>query len=125
METAQLNVRIDQSLKAAGDKTLKELGWSSAKAVRLFWEYLASHVDKPGVVEDVFENGAGAAGKDARQAERSRRLAIADKGASLFSSACEALNIDPPSLSRDACAMDDDALREEALADYLEGKEQA
>ena len=39
--TAQINVRLDAELKAAGDRALAEAGFTPSKAVRILWEKAA------------------------------------------------------------------------------------
>lgn len=39
----QLSVRMDASLKAAGDAAASRCGWTSTQLVRALWEYLAVH----------------------------------------------------------------------------------
>ena len=39
----QLNVRMDASLKAAGDAAASQCGWTPTQLVRALWEYLAVH----------------------------------------------------------------------------------
>lgn len=39
--TAQINVRLDAKLKAAGDRALAEAGFTPSKAVRILWEKAA------------------------------------------------------------------------------------
>lgn len=43
IETAQMNTRLDQRLKTAGDAVLKELGYTPSVAVRALWRYLVEH----------------------------------------------------------------------------------
>lgn len=47
MGTAQLNVRIDADLKAAGDSVLERFGVSSVQIVRSAWQYMADHQRLP------------------------------------------------------------------------------
>ena len=43
MATAQLNVRIDEDLKAAGDAVLERFGTSAVQVVRDVWRYMADY----------------------------------------------------------------------------------
>ena len=47
MATAQLNVRIDANLKAAGDAVLERFGVSSVQIVRSAWQYMVDHQRLP------------------------------------------------------------------------------
>jgi len=51
MATAQLNVRIDADLKAAGDAVLERFGASSVQVVRSAWQYMADHQRLPDFVQ--------------------------------------------------------------------------
>lgn len=68
METAQLNVRIDPGLKAAGDRVLERFGVSAVHVVRSAWQYMADHQKLPDFVE---------AGSSVSKAEAQ---AVADRG---------------------------------------------
>jgi len=41
--TAQLNVRIDEDLKAAGDAVLERYGVPAVQVIRDIWHYMAEH----------------------------------------------------------------------------------
>ena len=43
MTTAQLNVRIDDGLKAAGDAVLERHGVPAVQVIRDVWRYMAEH----------------------------------------------------------------------------------
>lgn len=43
MATAQLNVRIDEDLKAAGDAVLERYGVPAVQVIRDVWHYMAEH----------------------------------------------------------------------------------
>lgn len=79
MGTAQLNVRIDADLKAAGDAVLERFGVSSVQIVRSAWQYMVNHQRLPDFVEakparstietqEAAEQGAGMALRLAREA---------------------------------------------------------
>lgn len=79
MATAQLNVRIDADLKAAGDSVLDRFGVSSVQIVRSAWQYMADHqklpsfaqkadVQSPDKATAQISDGAGMAIKLAREA---------------------------------------------------------
>lgn len=79
MTTAQLNVRIDANLKAAGDAVLERFGVSAVQIVRSAWQYMADHQTLPDFAEgdntasnaesaDEVLSGAGMAIRMAREA---------------------------------------------------------
>jgi addiction module RelB/DinJ family antitoxin len=51
MATAQLNVRIDADLKAAGDAVLDRFGVSSVQIVRSAWQYMVDHQRLPDFIQ--------------------------------------------------------------------------
>ena len=51
MSTAQLNVRIDENLKEAGDRVLERFGVSAVQIIRSTWQYMADHQKIPAFVQ--------------------------------------------------------------------------
>ena len=47
MATAQLNVRIDEQVKRAGDAVLERYGISATQAIRTIWQHMADHQRLP------------------------------------------------------------------------------
>ena len=58
MATAQLNVRIDAGLKAAGDAVLERFGVSAVQIVRSAWQYMVDHQRPPDFVQANVANQA-------------------------------------------------------------------
>ena len=75
MATVQMNVRIDEDLKEAGDKALKELGVSATDAVRALWAYVADRKAMPDLSTHADEA--------AREEERRRRLRLVEESAGM------------------------------------------
>lgn len=75
MATVQMNVRIDEDLKEAGDKALKELGVSATDAVRALWAYVADRKAMPDLTTRADEA--------ALEEERRRRLRIVEESAGM------------------------------------------
>ena len=71
---AQINVRIDAEVKAAGDHVIESLGLSTSEVVRMLWLKLAEGEQEARKVVDVL---AQESEKD-RQAEIDRKLAALD-----------------------------------------------
>ncbi len=46
-KTVQMNVRIDEKTKEAGDVAFARVGLTPSQAVRLLWDYAAQHVNDP------------------------------------------------------------------------------
>lgn len=77
MTTAQLNVRLDPSLKRRGDEALSEIGVGATEAVRMLWEYAATHRSLPvDLYPDVGEGPADAAARLSRLARDGMGLAL-------------------------------------------------
>ena len=81
MTTAQLNVRLDENLKAGGDAVLQRFGVSAVQVVRDVWQYMVDYQRVPtfgehpamrGLRRDdciaLAEEGAGMATRLAREA---------------------------------------------------------
>ena len=47
MATAQLNARIDDQVKRAGDAVLERFNVPAAQAIRAMWQYMAEHQRLP------------------------------------------------------------------------------
>ena len=73
MATAQLNVRIDAGLKAAGDAVLERAGVSSVQVVRSAWQYMADHQRLP---EFVLPGPASKAQGESCAAEQGAAMAV-------------------------------------------------
>lgn len=52
MAAVQLNVRIDEDLKRAGDAVLERFGVSTVQIVRELWQYMADHQKLPDFAAD-------------------------------------------------------------------------
>ena len=67
MAMAQLNVRIDEDLKAAGDRVLERFGVSAVQVGRDAWQYMADHQKLPEFSKPARQN-APASEQDAHDA---------------------------------------------------------
>ena len=75
MATAQLNVRLDADLKAAGDEVLGRLGVSSVQVVRDTWGYIVDHQKLPDFIQAGSTQRKGGEACDAPGAAMAVRLA--------------------------------------------------
>lgn len=82
MAQAQINVRIDADLKAAGDAGLAAAGYTPSQAVRILWALAAKYRDNPRQLRRVLEPDAAEPTEDER-AERERKLAAVRRAATL------------------------------------------
>ena len=55
MAAVQMNMRIDATLKAAGDLAIREGGSSPTRIVRSVWEYAARNRHKPQAVQELLD----------------------------------------------------------------------
>ena len=62
MATVQMNVRIDERLKAAGDSALARAGLTASEAVRDLWRYLAAWEKLPPEIEHMAQQAQLTAG---------------------------------------------------------------
>lgn len=77
MAMAQLNVRIDPDLKAAGDAVLERFGASAVKVIRDAWQYMADHQKLPDY--DLLANAGSKNAQDGNGIE-DQILAEAERG---------------------------------------------
>ena len=83
LEIAQVNARIDASLKAAGDAALAKAGLTPTKAIRALWQRFAELADRPEKIRELVESseelGPG------ERAEQERKLSLAQEGPTIVS----------------------------------------
>lgn len=83
LEMAQVNARIDASLKAAGDAALAKAGLTPTKAIRALWQRFAELADRPEKIRELVESsdelGPG------ERAEQERKLSLAQEGPMIVS----------------------------------------
>ena len=63
----QMNVRIGDRLKRAGDDVLLQLGMTPSAAVRGLWEFLVAHQDDPEAVRAVIDPTTSQSVQDHKQ----------------------------------------------------------
>ena len=76
MPAVQMNVRIDEETKARGDEVFARAGFTPSQVVRAVWEYAEQTGEVPAFMR--------ASGADADEAERRRRIALAEYGAHIW-----------------------------------------
>lgn len=97
MATAQMNVRIDESLKARGDVAFGKAGYSPSAVVRGMWLLAQRYEADAHSLGDILN---GLFGEDASDVDtwKKERLAALDKASSMWagfaqeSAACDALS---------------------------------
>lgn len=95
---AQINVRIDRSLKAQGDEALANAGYSPSQAVRLLWGLAAQYQGNPSGLVAVLEPDRAAQEERQRETERQRRIEIAERGAHVIEEAYARFGLKPPAM---------------------------
>lgn len=72
----QMNTRIEEGLKKAGDDVLARLGYSPSVAVRGLWRYVVDNQDDAGAIAKVIEPSAAEGLSDAasRKVEATRSI---------------------------------------------------
>ncbi len=103
--TVQMNVRIDEKLKQAGDEALASIGMSPSQAVRLLWQRAAEHGEGLERVKAL----AQVAGSDSSEGERVNGIA---EGRAVLERGIAALELDK---ARPLTVNDDELLEEAAL----------
>ena len=82
MATVQMNTRIEEDVKAAGDAVFGRIGYTPSRVVRAVWGYAARNEANPEYVESMLSK---AEGRDSPEGEeRSRRVALAQRGPCIF-----------------------------------------
>lgn len=73
----QMNTRMDESLKEAGDAVLRQLGYTPSTAVRGLWRFAVEHQNDPTAIRAVLsgERGDGLADRLGAIAEQRKRYA--------------------------------------------------
>ncbi|MEG1494012.1 MAG: type II toxin-antitoxin system RelB/DinJ family antitoxin [Gordonibacter sp.] len=88
MGAVQMNTRLPEDLKIAGDEVLALYGLTPSDAVRELWGYLEKQHDLPAFMRK--------ATNTEKEAERQRKLAIAEEGPHLVENIFEAHGITLP-----------------------------
>lgn len=91
---AQVNARIERSLKERGDAALAAAGITPTQAVRSLWELAANNAKTPRKIADaLFPQRAEDNARKAASA-RARKRELAQRGPQLFESACRQLGLE-------------------------------
>lgn len=96
---SQMNVRLDRSLKTAGDKALMEQGITPTEFVRTLWEKIARSPADLRQIEEAI--GAMSAENALIAPDASEKLMAMRRGRALFKDGLLALGISPEAASHD------------------------
>lgn len=84
--SVQMNVRIGDRLKRAGDDVLLQLGMTPSAAVRGLWEFLVAHQDEPEAVRAVIDPTTSQSVQDHKQMRQRTMQAVRSRYGQLASS---------------------------------------
>mgnify|MGYP000441189394 CR=1 FL=1 len=111
MAAAQMNIRMDASLKSSGNAAIAKLGFTPSQVVRALWEYIVVQ----GALPTALASSLRAA--DSEQAASSDSdAARTDEGAALVSTFYQTIGIEEPARG----GVNYDELRELAATEQLE-----
>ena len=63
MAQTQMNIRIDERLKALGDGAFEAIGWTPSQAARALWRFAAEHEGNPRALKEECEKLASGDGR--------------------------------------------------------------
>ena len=106
----QMNVRIEESLKAAGDDVFASVGLTPTQVVRNVWEYAVRHREAPAIVRAALQSSPA----QLASLERKQAADEIDEAASLVARFREQWNLPAPDVLVEP---DYRALREQAYYD--------
>ena len=109
----QMNVRIDDQLKAAGDSVFGDIGLTPTQVVRSVWEFAATHREAPAIVLEALESPTLAHGL----AENNRSAEQIEYASGIFARMRERFNLEPPDRLEE---LDYREMRESALYERME-----
>lgn len=109
----QMNVRIDDRLKAAGDGVFAKIGLTPTQVVRSVWEFAAAHREAPAIVLEALESPTMAYGL----AESERRAGQIEYAGNVFPRMRELFSLQPPDQLEE---LDYRNMRERALFERME-----
>lgn len=109
MASTQMNVRIDEAVKAGGDAVFERLGYSPTRVIRIVWEYAALHAGNPDAVEELLREAEQAI--DPSIEEEGKRLAAGmEQGLEIYQRYLDALGLS----ALPSSGLSDEELLEEA-----------
>ena len=109
----QMNVRIEASLKTAGDEALSSIGFSPTQAVRALWERAAQRGEQLEAVKRFLDG-------EATEASRNPKLDVLEAGWRIVPEGLAALGISDSSFAE--ATYDYDSLYEEAMMERARQK---
>ena len=114
-ETAQINARINRTLKERGDAALERAGYTPSQAIRNLWDFAARNAHNPRAIQALF-GAANDVEEGKAEKERARRREAAIKGANIVAEAYERYGIEPSDWTKNASY---EEMRDYALLERL------
>lgn len=111
MAAAQMNIRMDSSLKSSGNAAIAKLGFTPSQVVRALWEYIVVQGALPGALASSLQ-----AAQSEQAASSDSNAEQPDEGAALVSAFYKMTGIEEPERG----GVDYNELRELAAANQLE-----
>lgn len=111
MVAAQMNIRMDASLKSSGNAAIAKLGFTPSQVVRALWEYIVVQGTLPTALASSLQ-----AAKSEQAVSDESNTGQPDEGAALVSTFYQITGIEEPARG----GIDYNELRELAAANQLE-----
>ena len=92
MGKTQMNTRIDENVKHAGDAAFEAIGWTTSQVVQTVWEIAAIDSTFPTLLKDLAEKPK----KSAKLLRKEAMLEEVKRGANLVAEARKALGLTEP-----------------------------
>lgn len=83
-KTVQMNVRIDEATKEAGDAAFARIGLTPSQAVRMVWEFAAQHVNDPEALRSLLDKLNKNQENGSASSEQTRRVEALHEGWALI-----------------------------------------
>lgn len=94
--TAQINARIDASLKEEGDAALANAGFTPTQAVRAVWAMARKYASRPTELRERLLPDEAERKRKEEDAERARLLKLAEEGPNIMKNAYKNLGLSWP-----------------------------
>lgn len=114
-ETAQINARINRTLKERGDAALEHAGYTPSQAIRNLWDFAARNAHDPRAIRILFDTEENEEERKAEE-ERARRREEMRKSMNIMVEAYERLGIKPSDWTMNASY---EEMRDYALLERL------
>ena len=94
--TAQINARIDASLKEAGDAALANAGFTPTQAIRAVWAMARKYASRPTELRERLLPDEAEQKRKEEEVERARLIKLAEEGPNIMKNAYMSLGLPWP-----------------------------